>query len=543
MRKKTYQGRLISVGRWLLAPILVVAAPLSCQIVSGLDGLDVQDEAACTRPCYSGPEGTEGIGACKAGTQTCDPAVACEGEVTPKPFDDCGNEKDVSCDGEDPLPCTGAPVKVSLYGGAVEDAGNAVALDSKGNVILVGTYRGEAMFEGVALEPSPVAENNIFVAKLDPSGEVLWAKGFGGPGEETAIALAVGKDDSIAVTGWYTNEMSFGNETLMAEGQVDAFLAKLDAGGSPLWARSFGGPGTHKARAVAVDAMGNVVVTGNYAMGDINLGDIQLIAPYDDTEDGFVAKIGPDGDPLWARAIAGDGVEGGYAIMADSAGDVIVGGQGKGGLIIADAETAGNEGNGALLFKLDGQSGDLRWVKVFGPSSGSPDQVVYDVAPAGDDGEIAIVGQFQGAIAFPPNSALAAAGGLDGFVAKLDKEGSAVWSQAIGGSMADVAYEVGADLFGNIVIAGHFNGTFNIGTTSVQNAGGRDALLVKLRPNGTLLWGHPLGGVGNDAMFGVAVDPRGAAHAIGRVDKLFQHNGMTYSPLGEGDILYVKLAP
>jgi hypothetical protein len=92
--------------------------------------------------------------------------------------------------------------------------GQAVAVDSKGNAIFVGEYEGMTTFGGQAPGVPPGAGANVFVVKLDPTGAVLWAKSFGGDGYEIGISVAVGEDDTIVLTGMYSNSMTFGGDVL-----------------------------------------------------------------------------------------------------------------------------------------------------------------------------------------------------------------------------------------------------------------------------------------------------------------------------------------
>jgi hypothetical protein len=128
---------------------------------------------------------------------------------------------------------------------------------------------------------------------------------------------------NVFLTGSFQGSMQVGNQTLQSAGGSDVFLAKLDAGGNPQWAKSFGNAADQAAYAVATDAAGNVVLTGGF-VGSINFGGTTLQSA--GLDDVFVAKLDPDGNHLWSGS-AGDAAEqDGYAIAVDPSGNVIVSG-------------------------------------------------------------------------------------------------------------------------------------------------------------------------------------------------------------------------
>ncbi|HZF50048.1 MAG TPA: hypothetical protein VE093_15420 [Polyangiaceae bacterium] len=535
---------------------IVAAATQSCQIISGLDRLDAEGSSSSSsgggtpcepgemQACYSGPPATMGVGVCHGGTQTCeaDGSKPCSGEVTPQAVENCADEIDLNCDGAPPLICSGVIQKAYVGGNTGLDAGQAVAVDSKGNAIFVGEYVGMMTFGDTPLDVPPGTGANVFVVKLDPTGAVLWAKSFGGDGYDIGISVAVGKDDTIVLTGMYSNSMTFGGDVLTAKPMGDIFLAKLDPDGNPLWGRSFGGDGADVGHGVVVDAQGTIFLTG-YHNAICDFGSTVLPGPFNNQDDAFVAKISPDGVLLWAVGVAGGGFENGYGVTTDSAGDVVVAGRGYGDITIGASKVPGNPENGALLFKIDGDTGDLLWGKIFGPSTMGANQIVYDVARGGGDDDLVIVGHFEKSIDFPPKLPIAGADGLDVFVAKLDKNGNGIWSQAFTGAMNDVAYEVDVDGFGNILVGGAFTVSLELYEQLIQSGGGVDGFAAKFRPDGSLLWAQALHGTGNDGVHGVAIDPGGTSYITGPVDGSVIFNGMPFVSAGAGDAFLVKIAP
>ncbi|MBW2459104.1 MAG: hypothetical protein JRI68_31685, partial [Deltaproteobacteria bacterium] len=127
-------------------------------------------EPAEIRSCYAGPEGTEGVGICSAGTQTCaDHGRAwgpCEGAVSPQ-AEVCATDEDEDCDGV--LTC-GETVRSLRVGVGRDEVAWDVGLDGDDNTYLTGFYRDPIDFGGGDL-PTTNARRDVFVAKLSPEGE------------------------------------------------------------------------------------------------------------------------------------------------------------------------------------------------------------------------------------------------------------------------------------------------------------------------------------------------------------------------------------
>src|SRR5207244_6038240 len=155
----------------------------------------------------------------------------------------------------------GAPVWSRAFGGGLNDVGNGVAVDSGGNVVIIGTASGSVNFGG-----GPITANGytVVVANFSPAGAHLWSRGFGDSFSNSGNGVAVDPSGNIAVTGAFSGPIDFGGGALISAA-VDIFLAKLSPTGGHLWSRHFGsGLATHAGNGVACDGSGNVRVTGSF---------------------------------------------------------------------------------------------------------------------------------------------------------------------------------------------------------------------------------------------------------------------------------------
>jgi len=212
----------------------------------------------------------------------------------------------------------GVPVWSRAFGGGFNDVGNGVAVDAGGNVVIIGTAAGTVNFGG-----GPIAANGytIVVAKFSPAGGHLWSRGFGDSFSNSGNAVAVDPSGNIAVTGAFSGPADFGGGTLFSSG-VDVFLAKLSPTGGHVWSRHFGAVlAVHAGNGVACDGSGNVLVTGSFENSiDLGGGWTRSFAH----KDMFVAKYSPAGAYLWSKLAGGFYDDAGKAVAVDPIGKVVV---------------------------------------------------------------------------------------------------------------------------------------------------------------------------------------------------------------------------
>jgi hypothetical protein len=151
-------------------------------------------------------------------------------------------------------------------GGSYADEGVAVSLDGSGNVIIAGRIKGNVTFRD---DTGPVelqggGGDDIFVAKYDPDGNLLWAKNSGGTGDEQVNGIGVGSDGTIYLTGEFSDFFQFGGTNLSSNGGRDIFIVSYSGSGSEVFGMSRGGIADDRGHAVAVDGSGNFTVFGAF---------------------------------------------------------------------------------------------------------------------------------------------------------------------------------------------------------------------------------------------------------------------------------------
>ncbi|MBW6514807.1 MAG: T9SS type A sorting domain-containing protein, partial [Candidatus Syntrophosphaera sp.] len=204
-------------------------------------------------------------------------------------------------------------------GGIGADAGTCIAVDSAGNAFLTGYFEGTASFGPHTLTSS--GYEDIFAAKLDPAGNWLWAMSAGGASYDSGVGIAVDSAGNALLTGAFQVTASFGAHTLTSSGSYDIFAAKLDPTGNWLWAKRAGGALWNAGSGIAVDEDGNAYLTGAFE-GNASFGTHTINSSGD--RDIFAAKLDPAGNWLWAVRAGGTGYEYGEGIAVDSGGNAFL---------------------------------------------------------------------------------------------------------------------------------------------------------------------------------------------------------------------------
>lgn len=162
-----------------------------------------------------------------------------------------------------------------------------ITADTLGNVYVTGELSGGAAFGSVTLTSSGTAD--IFVAKINNTGVILWAKQFGGTDSEVGYDIVTDAENDIYVTGYFNGISYFDSVILTSNGGNDIFVTKINSAGAVLWVKQFGGTGTDISRNIAVGLPDNIYITGQFA-------DMVIFGEYTLTATGgndvFIVKLG-----------------------------------------------------------------------------------------------------------------------------------------------------------------------------------------------------------------------------------------------------------
>ena len=349
------------------------------------------------------------------------------------------------------------------------DSGVAVAVDASGNVYVAGSTYGDLGGLNAGLTDG-------FARKYDPFGTPLWTQQFGTPLADRINAGAADASGNLYVVGETDGALE---GTSM--GSSDCFVRKYASGGTHEWSRQFGSAGTDAATAVAVDASGNVYVTGLLSTGAANT----------DSADVFVHKYDADGTQAWTQQFGNSAHEAGGAIAVDANGNVYVAGQTDGVL-----DGAANGMTDGFVRKYDA-SGTHEWTRQFG----TPATELTAALAVDANGNVYVAGQTDGDLGGEVH------GSLDSFLQKYDAGGTYQWTRLLGTPESEGAAGVAVDASGSVYLTGH--------TVTSPSGDRADALVLKYSADGTLRWTLPFGSSGSDLASDIALDADGNVYVTG----------------------------
>lgn len=417
---------------------------------------------------------------------------------------------------------------VKQMGGSGNERGQFITLDNTGNVYTTGSFQGTIDFDPNAgvVNLTSNGGDDIFISKIDASGNLLWAKSMGDTLNEYGYSIGVDASGNVYTTGHFSGTVDFdgtaGTTILSSNGNEDIFVTKYDASGNFVWAKNIGGSTSDFGRAMAVDANGNVFLTGYFdgtSDFDPNGGTINLTST--GLYDIFVAKLDVNGNYSWAKNLGGSTFDVGNSIVLDASGNIYTTGY-FGSTADFDPGTGtvnltSTGANDIFISKLDG-AGNFVWAKNMG---GTSNDIGFSIA-IDASGDIYSTGTFGGSADLDPGAAsfsLTSNGSNDIYVSKISAAGNFIWAKSFGGSTADYVYGITTDPSGNVYTTGYFQGTVDfdpgVGTNSITTTGNYDIFISKINGSGNYTWAINLGGTARDYAYSLAVDPSGNIYTTG----------------------------
>lgn len=417
---------------------------------------------------------------------------------------------------------------VRSIGGNSNDVATCVTLDHFGNAFVTGGFQGVVDFEpGSGITGmSAVGQSDVFVQKLDPSGNLLWAKIIGGRGKDVSNAVLLDANGNSYYSGMFEEgfDFNFGSGTayFVSKGMGDVFVMKISSGGNFYWSRTFGGAGNDESLSLCADPSGNVISTG-YFQDTIVFNPIfwtGTIASFGGN-DVFIEKLDGNGNIQWVKSIGGALNDVGKVVKADSYGNIYVLGTFEGQVDFdpgPGSEVLLSNGNEDIfLLKLDG-AGNFLWVKTFGGNStesvGSLFLDSYD--------NIYTAGSYSGNLDIDPGNgvhSLTSLGGTDIYIQKIDFNGNFIWANSFGGVEDDKVNSISTDELGDIYISGYFQDTvdFDPGTNVVDlfSSGDADYFIQKFSSNGGFIWAYALQGTGAGEGTSLCIDGTRNIYSVG----------------------------
>lgn len=480
--------------------------------------------------CYTGPAGTKGQGICKSGKQTCNTSGSAFGACEGELLPAVEDCTTTDMD-ED---CDGSStceeeLWYRRFGDPQDQFGRAVAVNPAGEIAIAGSFLGAIDFGDFFLTDSG---NDAFVAKLDIDGHPLWAQQIGGEGSQTILAIAVDGTGSVIVTGSFSGTLTVAGQPFVAD-QVDSFVVKLSPQGDLVWVRTVAGTKTQTVRSVAVDAAGNIVVAGFFdGTADFD----GSMVPSAGNLDAFVAKLDPNGALVWARTYGDAAEQRATAVGVDASASVFLAGHFLGKIDLGDGPSPPASSNSAFVVKI-GPDGNALWGRTFATALASGKVSSLAVQSAGS---VVIGGEISGTLDFGCGPVTSSENAIDTFVADLDSNGMCVWSSRFGSTSVRALAATGDS---QTLVCGTFDGALSIGPTTLTGAGGDDGFLAVFDDKGGIGATHAYGDADNQEILGCAGTPTGKAILIGDFAGTLDLGSGPLKSAGGRDVFVAKVAP
>jgi gliding motility-associated-like protein len=356
---------------------------------------------------------------------------------------------------------------------------------SNNHTIVAGYFAGNCNFGNSAI--NTVGNTDGFIARLNAQGQYLWSFSIGSQGPDKVMSVAVDRSGYILATGFFSQNISIGSFNLVCSGDKDVFVVKLDPSGNLVWAESFGGMAEDLPHGITVDQNFNIALCGEYSNA-INCGVATLNSA--GGVDGFVMKLDSSGVPFWAKGYAGALNDRLMDCEFDQADDLLITGQFSNNLDFNGITYSNNIINALSTFKVGGNGQTIWFRKIGAGLVNMVYRIKTDlnnnVYLAGDFQGVMFVFENGLTPVFQLDNPLP----NRIFVVKYNATGTPVWGYQAGSANEIGARGLAVTQTGEVFVGGHFTCTLSdynaqYGQASFRSLGFRDIFLTKLAENGS----------------------------------------------------------
>ncbi len=356
---------------------------------------------------------------------------------------------------------------VNAWGRVNSDYGYSIVQTDDGGYAIT----GETSNDGAS-------DYDMFIAKYDSTGMLIWDKTWGGVDGETGYSIVQTSDGGYAITG-----RTYG----YGAGMSDMFITKFDSAGNLSWDRTWGGANSDTGHSIVQTSDGGYAVTG------------ETMSYSADNYDMFIVKYDSSGDVVWDKTWGGTSYQGGESIIQTDDGGYMVSG---------DTSTFYSAGELDLFIVKYDSSGNVSWNKTWG---GTSDERVHSIIQT-VDGDYVITGQTE---SFGPDGHVT--NDYNMFIAKFNSSGGLSWNKTWGGSAWDKGYSIVETTDGAYAVTGETDSFSGVDENE-------DVFIAKYDSSGSLLWDKVWGGADNE--YGMSI--------VQAIDGGYAVTGDTYS-YGAGD--------
>lgn len=382
--------------------------------------------------------------------------------------------------------------------------------DKDGNLYVCGYFENWVNFGNgqILAEGDNHNANDIFLAKYDALGNLLWVQTAGSKEDDKALSMAL-SGDNVYITGYFGHVCYFGeDEMLLTKDRQNMYLANYDRDGNLKWVRQPESDGILRGLGLAADSEGSAYVTGNFRK-ELTAGDYTISSQME--KNSYLVKYDSSGKVSWLKQFSGGTSLITYLYVYDIACDhndnIIVAGEMMGKVRFDNITyTTHSEymREGALprretFMAKYHPNGTVKWMKSAGLECNFGDLTI------GPDNDIIMTGYFKGTLdgnkkgqakfedkyvethydLFGDNTE-------DVYVVRFNENGGLKWVKAFGGRGQDRGNAITTDADGNIYVTGFFTQKMEYGDTTMTakkyRTEEKDVFTASILADGTLKW-------------------------------------------------------
>jgi hypothetical protein len=354
-------------------------------------------------------------------------------------------------------------------GGEGDQLAQEVVCDNEGNVYLMGKFSEHLSFAGDTFESN--GSYDMYIIKLNASGEKIWVKTFGGPNSESFQSINI-HENKINVVGRYYNYTVLQNDTIWGVDGTDFFVAQLDLDGELLNYVTFGGESVDMVSDVAADNLGNIYLTGDFyqslQIGEETFETGALLGVY-------VLKLNANLDIVWAYQLDGSDLKPGVKIVCDPYGNMALAGSFSGQVAFENTNLQTADFDEDIYVAYFSADGEFEWAKRFYSSS------MEDVTALSMDsfGHVYLSGHYLNHIHF--NEVVIqynlCCGDSEIYLVKLDDAGEVLDANQMTGERSHLK-----DMFvpeiNQVILVGQFSEHFAVGNLELESPNSYNGFLV-----------------------------------------------------------------
>ncbi|MFC1731097.1 SBBP repeat-containing protein [candidate division KSB1 bacterium] len=376
-------------------------------------------------------------------------------------------------------------------GGADIDRARSVCTDPYGNIYVAGEFWSDTIVIDTFVLSKTDYGFDVFIAKYDGNGNVLWAKSAEGNYIDYVTGIAANDQGEVYIIGSiWGNYIVFDTIILYNSGNIDMYIAKYDIAGNAVWAQNGIGNDQDEVYSISVDNGGNVLIGGSFRSDSISFGNKTLINSSDTLcfgdlcYDAFLVKFDENGIVEWAVSSTGKDWDETYGVVTDTSGNIYTTGIFISDTIYFDTLSLVNHTTFDVYISKYNTDGIVQWVTGFG---GNSTDYVEDMA-IDNNGNIYIGGGFDSDSLVIGNDVFVNKGSNDIYVAKYDNDGNNIWAAYGGGNDWDLCLGVTVDLLSNVYLAGYFSSNIiSFDTINLNKMGNQDMFIAKIGKQNTYI--------------------------------------------------------